>query len=571
MKQFFKMVTAVLVGLCAFFFMVFIVILVFSASASAPSAVKEGTVLHLRLEGTLNERSKQTVYTSLGLDEYEHGLDDLLMAVSAAKNDDNVAGIFLEPGAFACGSASLSEIRSALIDFRSSGKFVYAYSGAYTQGAYFLSTAADSVFLNPFGTVDWRGLALQSSFYKRLLEKVGIEMQVVKVGTYKSFTEQYTNEKMSDANREQSQVFVSDLWNLICKSVSESRKVSVENLQLAADSMVSFQPADSVLAAGLVDVLAYRDDVVKQIKLRLGKDTADAVPIISPEDYVAQLIPDNGGDEVAVVYAVGEIDNGTTDGINTDKLSKQLLNLAKDDDVKAVVLRVNSPGGSAYGSEQVWHAVQVLKQHKKVVVSMGDYAASGGYYISCGADVIVADPTTITGSIGIFGVIPNIGPLADKIGLDHDVVKTSEGADFPRIWEPMNPIQQRRLQNYVNNGYSLFCKRCADGRKMQLNVLDSIAQGRVWSGVRAQQIGLVDKLGTLADATQLAADMANLSEYHVKSYPAKTSLWESLLDSPSFGVRLFAPKEFEREKKAIEQALKLDVLQAAVPLSYDIR
>ncbi|MBR6042337.1 MAG: signal peptide peptidase SppA [Paludibacteraceae bacterium] len=571
MKQFLKMVLAAFVGMFAFLFVGLVIVLVFSASASAPSAVKEGSVLHLRLEGELDERSQESVYTSLGLADYKIGLDDILLAISAAKTDDNIEGIFLEPGALVCGSASLSEIRSALLDFRSSGKFVYAYSGAYTQGAYFLSTAADSVFLNPSGTVDWRGMAYRCSFYKRLLEKVGIEMQVVKVGVYKSFTEQYTNEKMSDANREQMKAFVGDIWKTVSDSVAVARNIPANVLQLAADSMLSFQSADSVLAMGMVDVLAYRDEVLKCLNKRLGKDSTAKIPTISPTDYVAQLLPsDNGGDEVAVVYAVGEIDNGNTDGINTENLSKELLKLANNDEVKAVVLRVNSPGGSAYGSEQVWHALQVLKQKKTLVVSMGDYAASGGYYISCGADLIVADPLTITGSIGIFGVIPNIGPLADKIGLDYDVVKTSEGADFPRVMGPMTPVQQRRVQNYVNNGYALFTKRCADGRKMDPAALEAIAQGRVWSGYSAVRIGLVDTLGTLSDATRIAADLANLSDYHVKDYPAKPTLWESMMETPSLGTQMFAPKEFEREKKAIEQSLKLDILQAALPFNLVI-
>lgn len=567
MKQFLKTVAAVIVGLFASFFVGLFFILILSAVASSPSSVKEGSVLHLRLEGSINERSHETIYSSLGVDEYVQGLDDILLAISSAKVDDNIKGIFLEPGALVCGSATLAEIRSALVDFRSSGKFVYAYSGAYTQGAYFLSTAADSIFLNPSGTVDWRGLAYQGTFYKRLLEKVGVEMQIVKVGTYKSFTEQYTNEKMSDANREQAKVLVEDLWKVISDSVASARHISVTKLQLAADSMMSFQPADSVKALGMVDALAYRDEVIKQMKAHMGKDSAAKIPMVTPADYVAQLLPFTDGDEVAVLYAVGEIDNGTTEGINSEKLSKEMLKLAGNKDVKAVVLRVNSPGGSAYGSEQVWHALQVLKEHKKVVVSMGDYAASGGYYISCGADAIVADPTTMTGSIGIFGVIPNVGPLADKIGLDYDVVKTSDGADFPRVFGSMTPVQQRRLQSYVNNGYSLFTKRCYEGRGMDPAELEAIAQGRVWSGASALKIGLVDTLGSLADAAQLAAEMAGLSEYYTKDYPTKRSVWETMLEAPSIGVKMFMPKEFEREKKAIEQALKLDVLQAAMPFN----
>lgn len=573
MKQFIKMVLATIVGVNILAFLAFFGFLAIIAVAAGGSvkAGSEKSILSIRLEGVVDERSSEDIYASLGWGELNLGLDDILKSIRAAKDDDLIEGILLEPGAISCGVGSLTEIREALADFRTSGKFVYAYSGAYTQGAYYMSSVADSIFLNPSGTVDWRGLAYQGLFYKRMLENVGVEMQVIKVGTYKSFTEQYTNEKMSDANREQAAALVGDLWTVLANSVSASRGIPVSLLQTAADSMLSLQPADSILALNMVDKLAYRDEVLNSIRQRMGLSKEDKIPSISTADYAEGLVANEEGDQVAVVYAVGEIDNGTTDGIQSDKLSKELLKLADDNDIKAVVLRVNSPGGSAYGSEQIWHAVDVLKQNKTVVVSMGDYAASGGYYISCGADAIVANPTTMTGSIGIFGVIPNVGPLAEKIGIDYDVVKTSEGADFPRVIASMTPIQQRRIQQYVNNGYELFTKRCSDGRQMNPDDLEKIAQGRVWSGSRALQIGLADTLGTLNDAIELAANMSNLSSYYIKEYPAKKSVWESFADkTPSLGVRIFAPKEFERERKAIEQALKLEVLQAAMPTTIKI-
>lgn len=566
------MVVATIVGitLCFFFsFMILLLVAAFADGASGP--VTKKSVLNLRLEGVVNDRSTDNRLASIGLEDYSIGLDDVLLAIKAAKTDDMIQGIFLEPGAVSCGSASLSEIRDALADFRKSGKFVYAYSGAYTQGLYYLSSVADSVFLNPVGTVDWRGMAYQGIFYKRVLEKVGVEMQVVKVGTYKSFTEQYTNEKMSDANREQASSLVNDFWKVVSDSVASSRKLSPSLLKAAADSMLSFQPADSVLALKMVDKLAYRDEVLNSIRLRMGLDKGKKIPAVSPQDYVAGLVPVEEGGEVAVLYAVGEIDNGTIDGINSDKVVKQIQNLADDDKVKAVVFRVNSPGGSAYGSEQIWHALQLLKKKKKLVVSMGDYAASGGYYISCCADAIVANPTTMTGSIGVFGVIPNVGHLADKIGVDYDVVKTSESADFLNGLESMTPVQQRRMQQYVGSCYSLFKKRCAEGRAMKEEEIENIAQGRVWSGVRAAQIGLVDQLGTLDDAVELAAKIAGLESYYTVDYPSKKSFFEELVDkTPSFGVRMFAPKQFERERKAIEQALKLERLQAAMPMTIRV-
>lgn len=573
MKQFLKMVLATIVGINILAFIAFFCFLAFIGVATSGSAesVTEKSILSIRLEGVVEERSSNDIYASLGWSELSLGLDDILKSIRAAKDDDLIEGILLEPGAVSCGVASLTEIREALADFRTSGKFVYAYSGAYTQGAYYMSSVADSIFLNPSGTVDWRGLASQHFFYKRLLEKVGVEMQVVKVGTYKSFTEQYTNEKMSEANREQAAALVGDLWTVLSNSVATSRNIPIAMLQTAADSMLSLQPADSVLALNMVDELAYRDEVLSSIRQRMGLNKEDKIPSISAADYAETLVAKEDDNQVAVVYAVGEIDNGTTDGIQSDKLSKELLKIADNKDVKAVVLRVNSPGGSAYGSEQIWHAIQVLKQSKTVVVSMGDYAASGGYYISCGADAIVANPTTMTGSIGIFGVIPNVGPLAEKIGVDYDVVKTSEGADFPRVIASMTPVQQRRIQQYVNNGYELFTKRCSDGRQMNPNDLEKIAQGRVWSGSRALQIGLADTLGTLNDAIAIAAKMTNLSSYCIREYPEKKSAWESFIEkTPSLGVKMFVPKEFERERNAIEQALKLEMLQAAMPMTIKI-
>lgn len=567
------MVLATIVGFFVISAICFFALLAITAVASSgdSSSVKNGSVLYVRLEGALQERSENNLYATLGLAEYEPGLDDILASIKAAKDDDRIMGIFLEPGAAQCGAASLSEIRAALADFRKSGKFVYAYSGAYMQGLYYVSSVADSVFLNPAGSVDWRGLAYQGIFYKHLLEKVGVDMQVVKVGTYKSYTEQFSNDSMSSASREQATVLVNDLWGTISKEVADSRKISTSSLQMAADSMMSFQPADSLMALHMVDCLAYRDEVLNCIRKRLGLKSDAKIPVVTPADYVLQLTPNTNGDEIAVLYAVGEIDNGTTEGINTEKLSKEILKLADDKDVKAVVFRVNSPGGSAYGSEQVWHAMQVLKAKKKVVVSMGDYAASGGYYISCGADAIVANQNTMTGSIGIFGVIPNVGPLAEKVGVDYDVVKTSEGADFPRVFDAMTPVQQKRLQQYVNNGYSLFVKRCADGRKMSTDKLETIAEGRVWSGVKAKEIGLVDQLGTLDDAVALAAKMAKLKDYHTKNYPAKLGYFEMLQESPSLGVKLFlAPKMFDRERQLLDKALKMDVLQAAMPMTVTV-
>lgn len=560
------MVLATVVGLFGFVVLAFLLVALFCLP-SGPSE-NDKPILHIKLEGIVDERSSESTLAFLGQDGYSLGLDDILFAIKSAETDDCIKGIFLEPGAVSCGSASLNEIRQALEHFKKSGKFIYAYSGAYTQGSYALATVADSVFLNPSGSIDWTGAAYRAVFYKRLLENVGIDMQVVKVGTYKSFTEQYSNEKMSDANREQASVLIGDLWGNLLNTVSNARGIGVDFLQSAADSLITFQSAEAFLSAKMVDKLAYKDQVVSAIRKRIGIDDAKPLPAVSVHSYVAQFEPCQSDNQIAVVYANGEIDNGNTDGINSASLSNLLVKLSKDADVKAVVLRVNSPGGSAYGSEQIWYAVQVLKNKKPVVVSMGDYAASGGYYMSCGADAIFASPSTMTGSIGIFGVIPNIAPLADKIGIDYDVVKTSDGADFPRIFGPMTPAQERGLQRYINSGYNLFVRRCSEGRAMKTDSLEKIAQGRVWSGVRAKQLGLVDELGTLKDAVDKAAELAKLdNDYQIEAYPKKEGLFDALTRIPALGVRMLftTPQPFERERKALEQAVKLDMLQAAMP------
>lgn len=585
MKNFLKIVGASCLGFALFSIVAFIGLIVLMVGAAgqisnslgnqSETASNEKSVLYLPLKGVLDERSQQTFYQMLGREDldndYSCGLDDLLKAIEGAREDPNIKGIYLQPGAFSASPAALQELRNALANFQKGGKWVYAYSGAYTQGCYYLSSVADSLFLNPQGVIDFRGLAYHATFYKRLLEKVGVEMQVVKVGTFKSYTEQFSNTQMSDANRLQSTAMVQSIWNNMLTDISASRKISVQKLNQIADSLQDFRPATGAIKTHLADALTYRDGALNKIRQRLGMDKDEDISFIDFRKYANGLTASQKGDEVALLYAVGEIDNGNSNGINSQTLIKQINQLAKDDQVKAVVLRVNSPGGSAYGSEQIWHALMQLKQKKPLVVSMGSYAASGGYYISCCANKIVAESNTLTGSIGIFGVIPNIEKLANKLGVDYDVTTTNANSNMPAVFRQMTPEQMRLVQLYVSNGYHLFVQRCADGRHLPAAQIEKIAQGRVWTGEAALKNGLIDQIGHLNDATSLAAQLAKVKSYHVTEYPEKKDPFESFLGSPSLGIKaLLMPKLLSNEKQLLQKTKNIDLMQAALPYTINI-
>ena len=574
MKQFFKFVFATVVGLIIFSIIsTFFLFAVIGAMIPSPEPVKQNSVLYLKLEGNLTDRSKNDLYTLLNPEEDPlAGLDDILASIRAAKTNDNIKGIYLNPGLLRAGYASLNEIREALADFKESGKFIIAYSGSYTQGAYYLCTAADMVYLNSQGILDFRGISSTPLFFKNLLEKIGVEMQIVKVGTYKSFTEQFTNEKMSPANREQVTLLTQTIWDNVLQGISESRYLPKDTLIYAANELLTFQAPKKVLNLRMVDELAYPDEVEEVLRGYLGIGKKTKISYVKPLDLINSDFgfPIDSKNKIAVVYAVGEIDNGTTDGIQSAKLSKLLRDLEEDSTVKAVVLRVNSPGGSAYGSEQIWRAVSLLKETKPVVVSMGDYAASGGYYISCNATKIVADPSTITGSIGIFGVIPNLEGLINKVGISHDVVKTNKYADMPNIYTAITGDERNIIQNYVNRGYDLFLKRCAEGRNMPIDSMAKIAEGRVWAGASALNNGLVDQLGSLQDAIQLASGEAGLSSYDIEEYPKKENWFTQLTKFPQTGMeKLFFGNMLTEERAILNKIYQIDHLQATLP--FDIK
>ena len=588
MKDFLKFtlatVTGIVISSVVLFFISILVVFSMVSSSESETQVRKNSVMMLDLNGTLAERSQENPLDVIMKDDYKtYGLDDILSSIKKAKENEDIKGIYIQATSLGAGFASLEEIRNALKDFKESGKFVVAYGDAYTQGLYYLSSVADKVLLNPQGMLEWRGLAATPMFFKDLLEKVGVEMQVFKVGTYKSAVEPFISTEMSAANREQINVYLSSIWGQITSAVAESRNLSVEALNKEADRMLMFYPAEESVKNGLVDTLIYKNDVRDYLKNLAGIDKDDNMPVLGIQDMinVKKNVPrDKSGNVIAVYYAYGEIDGGssasTDEGINSEKVIKDLRKLKDNENVKAVVLRVNSPGGSAYGSEQIWYAVNQLKKEKPVIVSMGDYAASGGYYISCNADTIVAEPTTLTGSIGIFGMMPNAKGLTEKLGVSFDVVKTNPYADFGNLTRPMNDGEKGLMQMYVNNGYELFLTRCSDGRGISMEELDKIAQGRVWTGSTAKELGLVDELGGLDKALEIAIAKAGVDAYTVMSYPKKEGFLESLMNTnPGNYIkgRMLNSKmsDMYRQFSIIENFDKIDRIQARVPFELNIQ
>lgn len=588
MKDFLKFtlatVTGIIISSVVLFFISILVVFSMVSSSESETQVRKNSVMMLDLNGTLTERSQENPLDFLMKEDYKtYGLDDILSSIRKAKENEDIKGIYIQATSLGAGFASLEEIRNALKDFKESGKFIVAYGDTYTQNLYYLSSVADKVLLNPQGMLEWRGLAATPMFFKDLLEKIGVEMQIFKVGTYKSAVEPFISTEMSPANREQVNVYLSSIWGQITSSVAESRNLSVEALNKEADRMLMFYPAEESVKNGLVDTLIYKNDVRDYLKNMVGIDKDDNMPVLGIQDMinVKKNVPrDKSGNVIAVYYAYGEIDGGssasTDEGINSEKVIKDLRKLKDDENVKAVVLRVNSPGGSAYGSEQIWYAVNQLKKEKPVIVSMGDYAASGGYYIACNADTIVAEPTTLTGSIGIFGMMPNAKGLTEKLGVNFDVVKTNPYADFGNLTRPMNDGEKGLMQMYVNKGYELFLTRCSDGRGISMEELDKIAQGRVWTGSTAKELGLVDELGGLDKALEIAIAKAGVDAYTVMNYPKKEGFLESLMNTNPgnyIKARMLNGKmnDVYRQFSIIENFDKIDRIQARVPFELNIQ
>ena len=484
---------------------------------TSSASITDNSVLKLDLNCIVNERYTEDDFMSIFLDSETStvGLDEILLAIDAAKDDERIKGIYIECNGISAGTASLYEIRNALTNFKNeSGKFIYAYGDNIPQADYYLASVADSIFVNTIGSIDLRGLAVSIPFYKNLLDKIGVEMQIVRVGTFKSAVEPYILTEISEANKLQYETFISSIWGNMVNDISNSRGIEPTRLNEMTDSIVFLQETKYLLANNLVDAACYKHEFDNRLKLAVLGDTETEINFVSPTDVANAQKASNGNDNIAIVYAVGEIYDSGDDGINSAELSKTILEIANDDDVDGVVLRVNSPGGSAYGSEQIWDALQKVKDAgKPLAVSMGDMAASGGYYISCGADRIFAEPLTLTGSIGVFGMIPCIKELyEEKLGINQSVVKTNSNSEFPMLTERMTPAQQASMQRMVNNTYELFVSRCAEGRNMPSDSIKAIAEGRVWDGISAKNIGLVDEFGNLEDATKWVAEQAGIDD-----------------------------------------------------------
>ncbi|MEZ7762428.1 MAG: signal peptide peptidase SppA [Prevotella nigrescens] len=533
MKDFFKNVFATFVGLFLFVLVTlllgFVCIFGMVLSSESTTEIKNNSVLVINLSGPLNERTEENVITKfVGKTANETSLEDVLSGIEKAKADKNIKGIYLEAGVFVPNSyAALQEIRDALIDFKKSNKWIVAYGDSYTQGTYYLASVANDVYLNPQGMLDWHGLSTQRIYLKDMLAKFGVKVQVSKVGTYKSATEMFTGDKMSDADRQQTSAYLNGIWKYLLKGVGESRNIPIAKLNEYADSVITFANPADYLKMKLIDKLLYTDQVRNEIKKRLGIASGDDINQVSLAD-LKTVKADKNGNEIAVYYAYGDIVDAPVSGTSLSQhnivgkdVCKDLKELMDDDDVKAVVIRVNSGGGSAFASEQMWHQIMELKKVKPVVVSMGGYAASGGYYMSVPANWIVAEPTTITGSIGIFGMFPDFSGLAsEKLGIKFDEVKTNKNGTFLSPMRPLTPDEMRMLQVYIDRGYNTFKDRVAQGRKLTMQQVETIAQGHVYTGEDALKIKLVDELGGLDKAVQKAVQLAKIKDYYTKNYPA---------------------------------------------------
>ena len=592
MKDFIKSVLATMVGIFGFFIVMGVLtmmsIIGMVASSSAAQNVEENSVFVLNLSGTISDQGTDNPLSLFtGDDSQSTGLNNILSAIKKAKTNDDIKGIYIEAGALMTNYATLQEIRNALADFRKSGKWIVAYGDYYTQGAYYVASVANKVYINPKGIVDWHGIGAQTMFYKDFMATFGVKCEVVKVGTFKSATETFTEEKMSDANRLQTQTFINGTWQNICTAVSKSRGISIDSLNSYADSYLALQSTEMLMKAKMVDGMMYSDKVKDAVKKMMKLEKDDDIAQLSLNDMLNVKDEKVEGDKIAIYYASGDIVQdpkaatmfGSNAYIASRKVCKDLEDLKNDDDVKAVVVRINSGGGVADASEQMWHQMSELRKVKPVVVSMGDYAASGAYYMSAPASWIVAQPNTLTGSIGIFAVIPDFsGLVTTKLGVRFDEVKTNRHSTFGNLMaRPFNAEETAMLQASVNRGYSLFRQRVADGRHLTIESVEKIAQGRVWLATDALNIKLVDQLGGIDDAVKKAAELAKLKEYYTSDYPAAASWIDNLLNSmTSSGTYLDTQLrqtlgELYQPFTVLRSIDKREAIQARIPYAISIK
>lgn len=591
MKDFFKIMLASALGfvIATILLSIISMIMFFSVASSMTAAfnndqyvVQDNSILNLRLSGVILERiSVDDPFSGImPQDRSVMGLAEITSAIRKARNENKIKGIYIDSRIFSASPATLSEIRQELLRFKESGKFIVAYADNYTQAGYYLASVADKVAINPQGSLDIHGLASIPMFFKEALQKMGIEVQVFKVGTYKSAVEPFTSTEMSQANREQVTSYLNDLWSFMAKDMTESRKLRISELDSIANQMPALKDADYLLQTKLVDTLLYETEMKNYVRSLLDLDSDAKIPAATIEEMnkvkpsVAQK---KSGNQIALLYAFGDIVSGNGSTNIQDKfMVNEIEKLRKDDKIKAVVFRVNSGGGSAYASEQIWKAITDLKKEKPVVVSMGDMAASGGYYISCNASKIIAQPTTITGSIGIFGMFPNFKGTSEKLGLNFDAVKTHRFSDFGNVTRPMDDSEKSMLQAYIDRGYDTFLTRCADGRNIPKDTLEKYAEGRVWTGNQALKIGLVDELGNLLTAIEAAAELADLGEdYLVYEYPKKRTFIEEFLNRGKEDLAAQTLKEYLGESYNLFMTIKNmkdeDFIQARIPYDLNIR
>ncbi|MBC7655467.1 MAG: signal peptide peptidase SppA [Oligoflexus sp.] len=585
MKQFFKFVFASMVGVIIATLLLFVILIAgvtaVVSSSSETVEIKDNTILHINLNIPIVERSASTPLDNLDIGPFKGeksiGLNDILKSIKNAKDDDHIKGIYLDVSYLMTGFATIEEIRDALIDFKKSKKFIYAYSEVYTQSAYYLASVADNVYLNPQGILELKGFSSEITFFKGALDKLGIEAQIIKVGTFKSAVEPFILEKMSDANRMQTTSLLGSLYNHFTSAIAKSRNIPQDSIVSIANNLLSRSPEDAVKLK-LIDGLKYKDEVLNELKSKTGIDKKDNLITVGISDYAKSIKSSSSAkDKIAIIYANGEINGGEGDenSIGSEGISKALRKARLDEKVKAVVLRVNSPGGSSLASDVIWREVLLTKKAKPVIVSMGDYAASGGYYISCAADSIFAEPNTITGSIGVFAIIPNMkGFLNDKLGVTFDGVKTGQFADLGNVTRPLTVPEKMILQKEVNRTYADFTKRVAEGRKISQQYVDSIGQGRVWTGEQAIKLKLVDRIGHLEDAVKSAARKAKLDDYKLVNYPEIKQGFFGLLDNSGDKIKTYMVKQelgvsYPYYQK-IKEVANMKGLQARMPFYMEI-
>lgn len=592
MKQFFKFTLATITGIIitTILGLLFLAMVIggIIAATEKTVVVEDQSMLVINLENQITDRAPNDPFSELNIPglsaSKKVGLDQILKSIEKAVDDDRIKCIYLNLSTVGGGMAATEEIRNALLAFRDScDKPIYAYGDMFDQSAYYLATAADKVVLNPLGTIDFRGLGGEMSFYKNALEKLGVEMQVVRHGKFKAAVEPFTLDKMSDENREQTMVYLTSMWNQMLNGISESRGIPVEKLHALADDVLTFRKAEVALEAGLVDELKYKDEVLDDLREITGIEPKKGIPVVGVANYAKATVAKGkkstfSRNKIAVIYASGDIGMSMmgSEYIDGDDLSREIRKVRQDSTYKAIVLRVNSPGGSAYDSEVIWREVKLAADIKPVVVSMGNLAASGGYYIACAANKIIAQPNTITGSIGVFGLIPNTGELMNKkLGITTDVVTTNQHSDMISVTRRMTDFERNLMQEFVETTYDVFLQRVADGRKMTKEAVDEIGQGRVWTGENALGIGLVDELGGLNRAIEAAAEMADVDKYRTVDLPAQTDPFQELLKGSSDNIRARVLKSFMGESaqyyQAVQNAASWNGVYARLPYQIDIR